>query len=328
MSKYKKIDSFNWFLIMIGLFCLLMPMIKVIYVLPDYINFYFKGYFDPFVNNSSDYFHPFWKCFLIFKFSLHSFLVFFWLGTAILFIKKNTSFPKCFIIVVTLNTILFLLSSYVSTQLTNNENLYYFYPILEIELHEWYPTLGLVIFFAPYVLLSIRSKAIFVNSFSEESNTNANVLNLANSYFVNSHPIFEAIHNRKLPHVMYYLQELKDKNICDSQGRPLLHAVVGGSMPGVLRLLVESKIDINVKDKDGNTPLHVAISTKNINLVLIKILIKAGADLNIKNKFNEAPIDQLARVENSVYTEILKYIELNNNKSNKLLNTDSLKLAG
>lgn len=312
---------------MIGLFCLLMPIIKVIYVLPDYISFYFKGYFEPFVDNNGDYFHPFWKYFLVFKFTFHLLLILLWLGAAVLFIKKNNSFPKCFVFAVTLNTMLFLLSSYVSTKLTSNENLYYFYPILEIESHEWYPTLALVIFFAPYVLLSIRSKAVFANSFSEESNTNSNVSNLASLNFVKSHPVFEAIHNKKLPQVMYYIQELKDKNIYDSQGRSLLHAAVESQMPGVLRLLIESKIDINVKDRDGNTPLQVAISTKNTDLVLIKTLIKSGADLNVKNKFNETVLEQLTRVESTVYTEILKYIELNN-KSNESLNTDSLKLAG
>jgi hypothetical protein len=254
-------------------------------------------------------------------------LILLWLGAAVLFVKKNTSFPKCFIIVVTLNTILFLLSSYVSTLLTNNENLYYFYPILEIESHEWYPTLALVIFFAPYVLLSIRSKAVFTNSSSGESNANAKVSNTSSSKYVECHPIFEAIHNKKLPQVMYYIQELKDKTICDFQGRSLLHAAVESSMPGVLRLLIESKADVNAKDKDGNTPLHVAISANNTDLVLIRMLIKSGADLNVKNKFNETALDQLVRRENTLYAEILKYIELNN-KSNKSLNTDSLKLAG
>lgn len=289
-----------------------MPLIKVVYVLPDYITFYYKGYFEPFIASSGDYFHPFWKYFLVIKFSFHLLLIILWLGIAVLFINKNQSFPKCFTFVVTLNTMLFLISSYVSSKLTNNENIYYFYPILEIESYEWYPTLILVVFLAPYILLSIRAKAIFSNSFSEKTDDKSNISNLDSSNVEMSHPVFEAISNRKLPQTMYYIQELKDYQICDSQGRSLVHAAVESQMPGVLRILLESEIDINAKDKNGDTPLHIAICTNNPDPVLIKMLIRSGADLNEKNRFDETVLDQLKRVESAVNKEILRYIELNN----------------
>ena len=46
------------------------------------------------------------------------------------------------------------------------------------------------------------------------------------------------------------------------------------------KLLIDNGANVNVRDKDGLTPLHIASTTLNMNLV--KILVEYGADVNAK----------------------------------------------
>lgn len=49
----------------------------------------------------------------------------------------------------------------------------------------------------------------------------------------------------------------------------------------LIKVLAEEDIDVNVKDKGGNTPLHYA--SRYNNLEIIDILCEAGADVDIPN---------------------------------------------
>ena len=52
---------------------------------------------------------------------------------------------------------------------------------------------------------------------------------------------------------------------------------------------LKTGVQVNVKDKNGNTPLHLA--AQNEHLQVVKLLIKNGADVNIKNKKNQTPLN-------------------------------------
>ena len=53
-----------------------------------------------------------------------------------------------------------------------------------------------------------------------------------------------------------------------------------------------SHIDVKSVDKDGNTPLHLAVMAgKDIDVDLIKTLINNGADLNAKNNAGYTPFE-------------------------------------
>ena len=56
----------------------------------------------------------------------------------------------------------------------------------------------------------------------------------------------------------------------------------------IVRLLVNQRADINVKDNGGWTPLHIAVSNKND--ALVKALISNGADLAIKDESGWTPL--------------------------------------
>ena len=56
--------------------------------------------------------------------------------------------------------------------------------------------------------------------------------------------------------------------------------------------VIVSNIDIKSVDKDGNTPLHLAVMAgKDIDVDLIKTLIHNGADLDAKNNAGYTPFE-------------------------------------
>ena len=61
--------------------------------------------------------------------------------------------------------------------------------------------------------------------------------------------------------------------------------------------------DVNTKDADGNTPLHLA-ATKN-DYKRVEMLLSHGADVNAKGKYGETPLHKAARQNASNTAEIL-----------------------
>lgn len=66
-----------------------------------------------------------------------------------------------------------------------------------------------------------------------------------------------------------------------------------------------NRLSVNQCDKDGNTPLHHAISCDNLDV--IKKLLKAGADINLENMNGETPLLKLA--EKMQDDNINKYVK-------------------
>ena len=78
----------------------------------------------------------------------------------------------------------------------------------------------------------------------------------------------------------------------DAQGNTPFHWACYNSSEEAINFLLSymtDKNDINIKNKDGKTPLHISILTEKPSL--IKKLIKRGADINIKDKEGKTPID-------------------------------------
>ena len=47
--------------------------------------------------------------------------------------------------------------------------------------------------------------------------------------------------------------------------------------------------NVNIKDENGNTPLHVAVQQGNVKVV--EVLLNKGANVNVKNSVGETPLD-------------------------------------
>jgi len=87
-------------------------------------------------------------------------------------------------------------------------------------------------------------------------------------------------------------------NTLSDETTALCLAVESGQASTVA-LLVGAKADLNLKDTEGDSPLHTAIINKKSNIVLI--LCQAKADLNIKNADDVKPL-HLAAGQNDINT--------------------------
>ena len=113
--------------------------------------------------------------------------------------------------------------------------------------------------------------------------------------------LYEAIKNRELEKAIALLQKaLKDDKEVDlmqrdSRGRSLLHfAIVNADSSRevlyreIVNLLIKLKQDVNAKDNQANTPLHMA-ARKGLFLVAEE-LVKNGANIHAENKYGEIPL--------------------------------------
>lgn len=77
------------------------------------------------------------------------------------------------------------------------------------------------------------------------------------------------------------------KLIDKKKGNSFLHMAVLGGYDELVRYLLDKKSNINLKNYDGNTPLHLALYNKKKNKNIIDILMEYNPRLDIKNNNGE-----------------------------------------
>jgi len=102
-----------------------------------------------------------------------------------------------------------------------------------------------------------------------------------------------ALHYHKVPDelVRWLVSQGLDVNIKNRYGNTPLHNQVRWSS-GNVELFLELGADINARDNNNNTPLHSAAENGNANSV--KLLITKGADVNAKGSGLRNPVTPLA----------------------------------
>ena len=68
---------------------------------------------------------------------------------------------------------------------------------------------------------------------------------------------------------------------------PLHEAVKKNSINDIRKIILKHKDLVNTKNKEGDTPLFIAI--RNVCLESVCLLLEAGAVVGIKNKSDESP---------------------------------------
>ena len=105
---------------------------------------------------------------------------------------------------------------------------------------------------------------------------------------------FKAYDTEKSAH---FLSTLKDRGVDLAQdqgkGNTLFHLAVSQELPSLIDKAVELGVDIDKKNQDGLTPLHLA-AMKSKDGSLLQALIAQGADKSILTDFEESALD-LAR---------------------------------
>jgi len=77
----------------------------------------------------------------------------------------------------------------------------------------------------------------------------------------------------------------------------------------VVQFLVDNSANVNAKDKDGNTPLHLAVQGRE-NIEIVQLLVSAGADVNAKDNDGKTPLDIAKEVRgNTAIVEFLSGIK-------------------
>ena len=83
----------------------------------------------------------------------------------------------------------------------------------------------------------------------------------------------------KLELVQYYLESQSlDVNAKDEFEYTALHAAVSYSQIDIIRFLISKGADVNIRDGDMDTPLHVVESEE-----IARLLIEHGADPKLRN---------------------------------------------
>jgi len=75
----------------------------------------------------------------------------------------------------------------------------------------------------------------------------------------------------------------------DIVGNTALHLLSGSySNTDIVKLLLQSGAKVNLQNKNGDTPIHIACEQGNEDVVLM--LIATGANINVKNKMGNTPL--------------------------------------
>ena len=97
-------------------------------------------------------------------------------------------------------------------------------------------------------------------------------------------------------------------NIVDERGLSLTHYAVITNDLDLLKMLKEYGCDLNLKDLNGNLPIHhVYNETENKKKIpsIIKLLIKAGNDINCFDRFGIPPLHKATRMRNYIAVKAL-----------------------
>ena len=95
-------------------------------------------------------------------------------------------------------------------------------------------------------------------------------------------------------------------NVKNKNGWTPLHYAVRNRNLNIVKLLIENGADVNLINDQDETPLHQAVLSENYNMV--KLLIKHGADPFIKNNRSKTPLEICNNEEiRQLLEEYIKY---------------------
>lgn len=109
-------------------------------------------------------------------------------------------------------------------------------------------------------------------------------------------PLFCAVVYEKKEIVEYLLKKGANVNAVVLYDAKVLHIASRHCLLEIVKCLITMGAEIDVRDSDGNTPLHLAVQdnecqNKGQKLDVVKCLVNSGADINVKNKNGKSVIN-------------------------------------
>jgi ankyrin repeat protein/beta-lactamase regulating signal transducer with metallopeptidase domain len=101
--------------------------------------------------------------------------------------------------------------------------------------------------------------------------------------------IYQAIRLGDAGKVKDFIGAGTDVNLKNQNGSTSLHIAAAAGNTALLELLIEKGADVNAKNNRGQTALCIAVS--NDNKEMVKLLIEQGADVNTKDENSHTPFD-------------------------------------
>lgn len=89
-----------------------------------------------------------------------------------------------------------------------------------------------------------------------------------------------------------YIENNQDIHVSNRFGTNLLHYACIFDIKNMIKRLIELGIDVNSRDKDGNTALHIAVYNNCYDIT--EILLGYSMDVDAKNIYGDTPKTYLA----------------------------------
>ena len=94
-----------------------------------------------------------------------------------------------------------------------------------------------------------------------------------------------------------------DINIRDKQERTPLHTAIDQKKNQIVKLLLEKNADVNLIDNMGDTPMHLAVKTGQLKVV--ELLIEKGADVNAVDAQSNSPLSMAQKAGQKQIADLL-----------------------
>jgi ankyrin repeat protein len=105
--------------------------------------------------------------------------------------------------------------------------------------------------------------------------------------------LHESVQVRDKRKLIEAIERGDDLNVRNKLGETLLHVSVRNNFFDIVSILIDAGAGLNIKDKTGQTPLHMAaVSRYGISF---RLLVNAGADLDARTQTGQSPLYLLAQ---------------------------------
>ena len=113
----------------------------------------------------------------------------------------------------------------------------------------------------------------------------------------------QAILRGQIVKIRSLLESGVDINIRDKQERTPLHTAIDQKKNQIVKLLLEKNADVNLIDNMGDTPMHLAVKTGQLKVV--ELLIEKGADVNAVDAQSNSPLSMAQKAGQKQIADLL-----------------------